>query len=65
MLCEGTLDEAGRGIDSLQAVFLAGGGTRVPSVIKSVQDTFKMEPTSTANVDEVVALGAALYASSQ
>jgi molecular chaperone DnaK len=62
MLCESAIDEAGISIDELSGVFLAGGSTRAPSIRESVARVFQKEPTSTVNVDEVVALGAALYA---
>jgi molecular chaperone DnaK (HSP70) len=62
MLCEATLDEAGITVDQVQGVFLVGGSTRIPLVTESVRRVFQREPTVTANVDEVVALGAALYA---
>lgn len=62
MLCESTLDEAGLTPDDIRAIFLAGGSTRIPMVQESIVRVFKKEPTSTINVDEVVALGAALYA---
>lgn len=62
MLCESTLEEVGIEPESLNGVFLAGGSTRIPLVRESVQRVFKREPTDTVNVDEVVALGAALYA---
>ena len=62
MLCETTVAEANIKISDLNGVFLVGGSTRTPSVLKSVKDLFQQEPISTANVDEVVALGAALYA---
>ena len=62
MLCETTVDEANIKISDLNGVFLVGGSTRTPSVLKSVKDLFQQEPISTVNVDEVVALGAALYA---
>lgn len=62
MMCESTLDEAGISPDDVTSVFLAGGSTRMPSVRKIVETVFKQEPVSTINVDEVVALGAALYA---
>ena len=62
ILCESTLDEAGIEPDSLNGIFLAGGSTRIPLVRESVQRVFKREPTATVNVDEVVTLGAALYA---
>ena len=61
LLCEATLDEAKLRPSDIQAVFLAGGSTRIPSVRESVKRVFQQEPTATANVDEVVALGAALY----
>lgn len=62
MLCEATLEEAGLEAGQITAVFLAGGSTRIPSVVESVERVFGREPIATANVDEVVALGAALYA---
>lgn len=61
LLCEATLDEAKLTPGEIKAVFLAGGSTRIPAVRESVKRVFRQEPTSTANVDEVVALGAALY----
>jgi molecular chaperone DnaK len=48
--------------DEIQGVFLAGGSTRVPAIYNSVRNVFKQEPLRSGNVDEVVALGAALYA---
>lgn len=62
MLCEATLDEAGINAKEVSAVLLAGGSTRIPLVRESIIRVFGKEPTSSANVDEVVALGAALYA---
>ena len=62
MLCESTIDDAGIDVSDIKGVFLAGGSTRIPMVRKSVERVFKQEPISTVNVDEVVALGAALYA---
>lgn len=62
MMCESTLTEAGISKDEISAVFLAGGSTRIPFVIASVERIFGSKPVSTTNVDEVVALGAALYA---
>ena len=62
MLCESTLEEAGIVSSAVQGVFLAGGSTRIPAVRDSVARVFNQEPISTVNVDEVVALGAALYA---
>lgn len=62
MLCESTIEEAGLELRDLAGVFLVGGSTRIPLVKQSVQRVFGMEPTDSVNVDEVVALGAALYA---
>jgi molecular chaperone DnaK len=62
MLCESALDEAGLSSSDISQVFLVGGSTRVPCVRESVKRVFGQEPVATANVDEVVALGAALYA---
>lgn len=62
MMCESTLDESGIDLEEVSEVFLAGGSTRMPSVLTLVEKAFKKSPISTENVDEVVALGAALYA---
>ena len=62
MLCEATIDEADIDVGDITGVFLAGGSTRIPLVMESVKNVFKKDPTSSVNVDEVVALGAALYA---
>jgi len=62
MLCESTIDEAGLQPSDIRAVFLAGGSTRIPIVQESIQRVFNQQPISSVNVDEVVALGAALYA---
>ena len=62
MLCEATIDEAGIDVSDVKGVFIAGGSTRIPLVTESIRKVFKQDPISTVNVDEVVALGAALYA---
>lgn len=62
MMCENTVDEAEIEISDITAVFLAGGSTRIPAVRSIAEKVFKNELVSTVNVDEVVALGAALYA---
>lgn len=62
MLCESTIEEAGLQPSDVRAVFLAGGSTRIPLVQESVQRVFGKEPVTSGNVDEVVAMGAALYA---
>jgi molecular chaperone DnaK len=62
MLCESTLDEAGIDVSDITEVILAGGSTRIPAVRKSISSIFSKKPLDDENVDEVVALGAALYA---
>jgi len=62
MTCETVIAEAGVELSDIQGVFLAGGSTRIPLVQESVKQVFQQEPIIQVNVDEVVALGAALYA---
>jgi molecular chaperone DnaK len=62
MLCEATIDEAEIDVADIKGVFLAGGSTRIPIIAQNVKKIFRKEPVSSVNVDEVVALGAALYA---
>jgi len=58
-----TLKEANLSSSQLSGVILAGGSTRVPHVRKSIEEVFNNIPLiESANVDEVVALGAVLYA---
>ncbi len=61
--CESTLEEAGMKPSDLTGVILAGGSTRVPLVQESILKVFdNIKLVQSTNVDEVVALGAALYA---
>lgn len=62
LACEATIDEANISIDDLDGVILAGGSTRIPAVVASVERVFKMAPDASENPDEAIALGAALYA---
>jgi molecular chaperone DnaK len=62
MLCETAMADAGVTPQEISGVFLAGGSTRVPAIADSVKNVFQQEPLRAGNVDEVVALGAALYA---
>lgn len=62
MLCESTLEDAGLSANDIRSILLAGGSTRIPLVKESIKRVFQQEPISSVNVDEVVALGAALYA---
>lgn len=62
LLCEATIEEAKIQVSDISAVLLAGGSTRIPLVQESIKRVFGQDPVVSANVDEVVALGAALYA---
>lgn len=62
LLCEKTIEESGIEVNDIKEVFLSGGSTRIPKVLESVESIFNITPTNTVNVDEVVALGASLYA---
>lgn len=62
MLCESALEEANVTINDIDEVFLVGGSSRIPAVKESVERVFAKEAVSFVNPDEVVALGAALYA---
>jgi len=63
MNCETALLEAKLKSSEIAGLFLAGGSTRIPIVADTASRAFGgVKPISSANVDEVVALGAALYA---
>jgi molecular chaperone DnaK len=62
MMCETTLSDAELGPEDIKEIILVGGSTRMPVVRESVKRVFDKAPILPANVDEMVALGAALYA---
>jgi molecular chaperone DnaK len=62
MICGSVLESANLKLSDIKEVFLAGGSTRIPLVYESVKRAFKMDPTKTINVDEIVSLGASIYA---
>lgn len=47
-------------LPDINEVILVGGQTRMPAMIKAVEDFFKKKPNQSVNPDEVVALGAAI-----
>ena len=57
------LEEAGLDSADLDGVLLVGGSTRMPMVDAFVEEHFGQPPLTGVNVDEVVALGAAVVAS--
>jgi len=62
MLLEVALDEAKLETSALDKVLLVGGSTRIPLVRRRLENMFGFEPDTAVNVDECVALGAALHA---
>jgi molecular chaperone DnaK len=62
ILVEVALDEAGVKPSEIDEVLLVGGSTRIPLVRKRLEKMFGSTPETTVNVDECVALGAALHA---
>ncbi|MGB2807781.1 MAG: Hsp70 family protein [Sedimentisphaerales bacterium] len=62
ILVEVVLEEAGIEPSGIDKVLLVGGSTRIPLVQKHLEKTFGFAPETAVNVDECVALGAALHA---
>ena len=63
-VCQEALDIAGVFIKDIDQVLLVGGSTRIPLVRRRVSSFFSKMPQSRINPDEVVAIGAAIQASS-
>lgn len=62
MLVEQALDSAKLKPTDIDHVVLVGGSTRIPKVKQILEKMFGKTPKSCGNVDECVALGAALFA---
>ena len=62
ILVEVALEEAGIEPSGIDRVLLVGGSTRIPLVQERLEKTFGFAPEIAVNVDECVALGAALHA---
>lgn len=62
MLVEQALSSANLNFSDIDHVVLVGGSTRIPSVLRILEEEFSFKPISCGNVDECVALGAALFA---
>ncbi len=58
--CKQALKDAGLKASEIDEIVLVGGSTRVPAIQKAVKDFFGKEPNRSVNVDEVVAIGAAV-----
>jgi molecular chaperone DnaK (HSP70)/uncharacterized protein YegL len=64
-LTESALEDVGLTASQVGSVVLVGGSTRMPMVHKFVERYFGQPPKTGVNVDEAVALGAALMAEQQ
>ena len=62
MLVEQALDSVGLQPSEIDHVVLVGGSTRIPKIRQVLEKKFGFEPKTCGNVDECVALGAALFA---
>ena len=63
LMCAAALKKSQVAAKDVKGLFLVGGSTRIPLVKNSASKAFGgLDPIATANVDEVVALGASLYA---
>src|SRR3989339_765165 len=60
--CKKALADAGLNKKDINEIVMVGGMTRMPLVLKIVEDFFGKKPNVTVNPDEVVALGAAVQA---
>jgi molecular chaperone DnaK len=64
VVCDDALAQANLAPSQIDAVVMVGGMTRFPPVREAVGQYFDMDPISHINPDEVVAVGAAIQASS-
>ena len=60
--CEKALKDAKLKKEDIDQVLLVGGMTRMPAIIKKVQEIFGKEPNKGVNPDEIVGVGAAIQA---
>ena len=56
------IKEAGLEIKDIDKVIMVGGSSRIPYIEEHLKALFGMQPSHEVNPDEVVAMGAALYA---
>jgi molecular chaperone DnaK len=62
MLIETVLEEGKIETDEIDSIILVGGSSRIPLVEKTIESMFGKKPLKVGNMDECVALGAAIYA---
>ena len=60
--CRLALSDADLEVGDIDEVVMVGGSTRVPAVLRRVEEFFARKPHTELNPDEVVALGAAVQA---
>jgi molecular chaperone DnaK len=60
--CKKALADAKLDVKDIEEVIMVGGMTRMPLVLKKVEEFFGKKPNVSVNPDEVVALGAAVQA---
>jgi molecular chaperone DnaK len=65
MLIENLVEDAGLKFSQVDQIVLAGGSSRIPLVKKTISKIFGKDPLKVGNLDESVALGAAIYAGLQ
>jgi len=58
--CRKALKDANLSISQIDEVILVGGSTRIPAILKKVEEIFGKTPNRSVNPDEVVAVGAAI-----
>lgn len=58
--CEKALKDAGISKSDIDEVILVGGSTRIPKIQEEVEKFFGKKPSKGVNLDEVVAIGAAI-----
>ena len=58
--CKTAIKDAGLSPSDIDEVILVGGMTRMPAVVKKVEEIFGKTPSKGVNPDEVVAIGAAI-----
>jgi len=58
--CHQALKDAGVEASDLQELLLVGGMTRMPRIRRKVKEIFGLEPNTTINPDEIVAVGASI-----
>ena len=63
-IARGAVQDAGLQLSDIDDVILVGGQTRMPRVREAISALFQVEPSRSVHPEEVVAIGAAVHASS-